>query len=194
MTTYDPKHIGLRVTLIAPFVLVSGAAVVLIVAAMQSFGAAQEFGYPDAVPPIGGVIFATPVLVCSAWVGWQVWRRTKSPYQLEARRLVIGVAPVFIYLTLLLTYAGTIGDSDSYRGAFNQVTGRWDPQFSVKAFILLQVGISLVIPFALFALMVIALYLGSIRIPGLDVPAGPDPIGQLLAESHPRPVKREDDA
>ena len=169
----------MRLALCFPFALLALVALVLVVVSAGAWGAASEVRYPDALPTIGGLIFALPTLLFSVVAGYLVWRRTGDSFRIAPRRLLLGLLPILMAVGLQLSYALVIGDTEWYRGGFDAVKQRWNPQFEPKAFIAVTVCIAVAAPMGVFAAAAWWFYYRAISVAGLREPEGEDPIGEI---------------
>jgi hypothetical protein len=179
----SPEQRKLRLALMAPFIAIILAALVLVVAAFNAWGAAQDVGYPDSAPTIGGLIFTIPTLVAASFFARQVWLRTFQPYRLKPWRLALGLAAVLGGLALTVAYAFLVGDPESYHGAIDPVTKEWTPNFTLDWFFILTVTMAIFFPMAGVWFFAKVAYLDAIEPLGRAEVQGPDAIGQLMRES-----------
>lgn len=184
--TAGPENRKLRVALAVPFVAIVLATVVLVVAAVDAWGAAEDVGYPDSAPTLGGLIFAIPTLIAASFFARQVWLRTFQPYRLKPWRLALGLAAVLGGLAVTVSYAFLVGDPDSYHGELDAVTKEWAPNLSLDWFFILTVLMTTFFPMAGVWFLAKTCYLDALEHIGLDEVEGPDAIGQLMRESSKR--------
>jgi len=161
------------------------ACVGLMLVSLTAFGAGNEVGYADWVPPLGAYLFAVPVSLGSATFARAVWRRTQGEVRVQKLRLLGGLAAIAAVIAITVAYAVLINDPDSYRGRFNQFTQKWEPNFGESSFLTFTLLIVFTFPCGGLAALIKVLYLDSIQAVGLSRPSGIDPIGEILRTQAP---------
>ena len=179
--TFSPGARRLRVWLIAPFLALILSCVLLMLAALLSYGAADEVGYPAWAAPAGGFLYALPVLLGGAGFALAVWLRTAGPYRVKAVRVLPGAACVLAMVALTLAYVFLINDPSSYYGKFNNVTGKYDANLTLESFLSFSFLMAIFFPGGGVAVLVKVLYLDGLESIGLSKPTGPDPIGAIMS-------------
>ncbi len=168
-----------------PFAVYGGSALALIAASFSARGVADSVGYPAWAPTAGGILFAVPNLLFAILLATLTWRHTSAPYRVAPRRLAIGLLGIAAATALTVAYAFSIHNISSYQGAFNTVTNKYDPAWSLKYFIAASFLLGAVWPCGVLALFGKFGYVDGLR--RIEKrPAGPDAIGQMLAERGPR--------
>jgi uncharacterized membrane protein len=162
----------------APPFVCALAALVLLVASIAANGAADAFGYPSWMPPLGGLMMAVPVLVLSALTFLTMRRETASDYNVNLAKSALGGVVYVLVAALAIAYAVTVGRESSYKGEFNPTTNRFDPLFTQGTFLFASAVLAAIVTIAL-GVTNRQLYLASIDHQRDEV-EGPDPMGALM--------------
>ncbi len=175
-----------RLLWLLPFAVYGSSAVALMVASFSARGVADSVGYPHWAPTAGGILFAVPNLLFAILLATLTRLHTNAPYRIAPKRLALGFVGIAAAAALTLAYAFSIHNVSSYQGAFNTVTNKYDPAWSLKYFIVASFLLGAIWPCGALALLAKFGYVDGLR--RIEKPpAGPDAIGQMLAERGPRP-------
>ena len=175
-----------RILLLAPFIVLVVAGLVLIVAALGAAGAAAEVRYPDNLPVYAGLVAAAPALVFGVVACLIVWARTFGPFEVKPLRLVGGLAAILAAAAMIAAYAFIVGDPEHYKGEFDNLTQQWEPRVpTAGSYLTLVLGVATFFPMGALAVMAKYLYIDAIQQAKLDRPEGFDPIGIMLGTQGP---------
>jgi hypothetical protein len=177
-----PDKLRVRLALVAPFAAAAVTALILLAVSFAAAGTADEFGYPSWAPTAGGALFALPTLIASMFFARAIWLKVGRPFRIRWARLVFGLAAVAAAIAFTASYVALVGDASSYRGEFNDLTQKYGPMYSLKAFLWVSAMIAVTFPMGGIWFLAKIAYLDAIESAGLAHVEGLDPIGELIKD------------
>jgi hypothetical protein len=168
--------------LYVPIVCQGLASVVLFLAALNAWGAADEVGNPSWMPTFGGVLVATTVGIASAFILRRVQRALAVPVHVRTPRVLAGLAGSVLLTFMQLAYALRINLQDYYQGSYNSFSATYDARFTTETFVISMMLVVLVGPVMWALIAVDRLYRGGFDPIAPEV-EGPDPMGRIMSKS-----------